>query len=195
MVFTSIPSQIIFTWLSSYDPDNGNPVTYELSLSQSDAFQHVFDSFLNLSDTTFLYKPSPPLYDGIYYWRVKAITQTGLYKYSDTGMFSINRTGVEDDPDNGLPESFALEQNYPNPFNPETRIVYHIPEESFINIDIYNSVGQLVRHLVGRQLGAGIHQITWDGRDDYDAATGSGLYICRLRAENFVLSRKMLLLQ
>ncbi|MEE4310351.1 MAG: PKD domain-containing protein [candidate division KSB1 bacterium] len=194
-VFTSIPGQIIFLWHGSYDPDNGNPVTYELSLSQSSDFHHVFDSFLNLSDTTFTYRPSPPLYDGDYFWRVKATTVTGLYEYSNTGTFSINRTAVEDGPENGIPEIFALEQNYPNPFNPETQIRYQLPEDAHVRIDIYNAVGQLVRQLMSSEQRAGVHHITWDGLDDRGASPGSGVYICRFQAQDHVSSRKMILLQ
>jgi aminopeptidase N len=85
------------------------------------------------------------------------------------------------------PHEFSLIGNYPNPFNPETRIVFYTPVPARSTIYIYDSIGRLVRVLPQRQLGAGIHRATWDGRNANGANLGSGVYFYRIafRADRF----------
>jgi len=194
-VYTSLPEAIQFLWHRSIDPDQGDYVIYELSLSDFSNFSHVFDSYVNIADTTFNYKPSTSMKDGTYYWRIKATENHGLYTYSSSGIFSIYNTDVSGDLSEGIPEEFLLEQNYPNPFNPETQIIYHVPEEVIVEINIYNSLGQHIRKLESGTKKPGIYKLLWDGNDDFGAPMTSGIYICHLKAGDNVLSRKMLLLQ
>lgn len=88
------------------------------------------------------------------------------------------------------PEIFALFQNYPNPFNPQTEISFHLPESSYITLEIFNTLGQKVVTLVDGKGEAGRYRITWDG-------TGftSGVYFYRLATGNFVETRKMLMIR
>jgi len=94
-----------------------------------------------------------------------------------------------------LPAKFSLEQNYPNPFNPSTRIDYALPVESDVSLQIFNLLGQLVRTLVSGDRPAGYHSVEWDGRDNSGRLVGSGLYFFRLSTEEFVQTRKMVLLR
>ncbi|MBN1154932.1 T9SS type A sorting domain-containing protein [candidate division KSB1 bacterium] len=195
ITFTSIPQSIIFKWRKSVDPDNNSQINYVLSLSDQYSFQHVFDSFTQLVDTMYVYQSSPPLKDGIYFWQVKAMSRSGLSTQSDIGTFSINRTGVTDSNDSGLPDEFALVGNYPNPFNPQTHITYHVPERTLIEISIYNSVGQKIKNLEYTAKDAGVHTATWDGRDEFGNQVSSGIYVCFMKADQIRFSKKMLLLR
>ncbi len=94
-----------------------------------------------------------------------------------------------------LPEVFALHQNYPNPFNPVTRLRFDLPEKSRVRLEIYNMLGQKVATVVDREMEAGFHTLSWNGRDASGAALASGVYIYRLRAGDFVKARKMILLK
>jgi len=49
-----------------------------------------------------------------------------------------------------LPISFALHQNYPNPFNPVTTLRYNLPENSLVNITIYDMLGRQVKTLINQ---------------------------------------------
>jgi len=105
------------------------------------------------------------------------------------------RSTTDADDDDGLPAGFSLKQNRPNPFNPQTDIAFTLPRGSFVTVDIYNVAGECVRRLLSRNLPAGEHQITWDGRDQNGVEASSGVYFYRLTADEFSASKKMLLLR
>jgi hypothetical protein len=91
---------------------------------------------------------------------------------------------------NGLPEGFSLSQNYPNPFNPTTNIEYTIPEASFVQIKVFDILGNEVATLVNEEQSAGTY------RADFTANNlASGLYIAKLQAGNYTKTIKMTLLK
>jgi hypothetical protein len=89
-----------------------------------------------------------------------------------------------------MPQTVALEQNYPNPFNPSTTIRYGLPNRSRVTLTIFNTLGQIVRELVNGETEAGYHEVRFDG-----SGLSSGVYFYRLRAGNFVETRKLLLVR
>jgi hypothetical protein len=93
--------------------------------------------------------------------------------------------------DNGAshPEAFVLYQNYPNPFNPATTIQYVLPARTHVNIKIFNILGQEVASLVNTELEAGIHEVIWNA-----ASLPSGVYYYRLRINEIIETKKMILL-
>ena len=91
--------------------------------------------------------------------------------------------------------SFKLDQNYPNPFNPETKINYQIVEQGLVEIGVFNLAGQQVRFLVNEYQSKGNYNIQWNGTDDFGWRVCSGLYLYRLKVNNFIQTKKMLLLQ
>jgi hypothetical protein len=95
-----------------------------------------------------------------------------------------------------VPETFALSQNYPNPFNPVTKIEYQVPKQARVSLIVYNILGQEVIRLVDNEdKNAGYYQIEWQGRNTQGASVSSGAYIYRLKTEEFVSSKKMLLIR
>ncbi len=94
-----------------------------------------------------------------------------------------------------IPEVFALKQNYPNPFNPTCTIPFEISSRSRVTIAIYNVMGQQVKVLTDDIFSVGVHQIVWDGHNQFGSPVGSGIYFYRMRAGNFVSTRKMILLR
>ncbi len=97
--------------------------------------------------------------------------------------------------DSNLPRQFSLSQNYPNPFNPQTAIEYSLPRDCEVKITIYNILGQRVRTLVDEHQQAGYKRIEWDGRSGGAKELASGIYFYRIEAEEFIQTRKMLLLK
>jgi S-formylglutathione hydrolase FrmB len=90
------------------------------------------------------------------------------------------------------PATCCLSQNYPNPFNANTRMCYFLPKINFVELNIYDSLGQLVKPLVHETQSAGLHNIGWDGRDNVGNAIGSGLYIAQLKTSNQTQSIKLI---
>ena len=94
------------------------------------------------------------------------------------------------DESNNTVDKFYLSQNYPNPFNPATTIEYSLPKDKFVNLSIYNSLGQKAAVLINEIKKAGEYQINFDA-----SRLASGVYFYRLESDNRVLVRKMLLLK
>jgi len=88
-----------------------------------------------------------------------------------------------------------LHQNYPNPFNPTTIISYQLPENSKVELAIYNLKGQKVKQLVSDQLSAGQHSVVWDGKDNNNKSVSSGIYFYKLKSGNFETTKKMILIK
>ncbi len=89
-----------------------------------------------------------------------------------------------------IPTKFAMQQNYPNPFNPSTRIEYTIPEASFVQLKVYDIVGNELTTLVNEYQPAGTF------RAEFNAANlSSGIYIAKLTAGSFTKTMKMTLLK
>ncbi len=104
-------------------------------------------------------------------------------------------TDIEDILAAGLPQEFELHQNYPNPFNPVTTISFSLPRTVGVKLAVFNVEGQLVRSLLDRSMGAGVHMVTWDGHDNNRLPVSSGVYFYRLETASFANTRKMLLLR
>lgn len=101
----------------------------------------------------------------------------------------------EDTDNPNVPASFSLFQNQPNPFNPQTQISYYLPADCQAQLTIYNVLGRTVRTLFDGYQSAGMHTVTWNGRDDDGAQLGSGIYFYRLKTEDFDQTKKMVLMK
>ena len=85
---------------------------------------------------------------------------------------------------------FKLEQNYPNPFNPRTNISFHLSENNNIELTIYDISGKKVATLLNKNLGAGYHELEWDA-----TLLPSGIYFYRLRSNDLIETKKMVLMK
>lgn len=88
------------------------------------------------------------------------------------------------------PGDFYLSQNYPNPFNPSTIISYSIPKTSLVKLTVYDLLGKEVMNLINGNKPAGNYTVEFNAND-----LTSGVYYYRLEAENFISTKKMLLLK
>jgi outer membrane protein assembly factor BamB len=104
-----------------------------------------------------------------------------------------NVTAVEEPPAAPPPSRLSLDRIAPNPFNPLTSIEYSVPSASRAKLAIYDVRGRLVVELVDRELPAGRHRATWDGRDARASGVASGVYIARLEVAGVVTSRRLVL--
>ena len=93
--------------------------------------------------------------------------------------------------DNIIPENYNVSQNFPNPFNPSTIIKYQIPQNSFVSLKVYNSLGQEAATLINGMVNAGSYEVQLNASD-----LSSGVYYYVIKAgENFVQTKKMILIK
>jgi hypothetical protein len=104
-------------------------------------------------------------------------------------------TDVVDNESESLPRAFWLSNNYPNPFNPTTTIKFDLPRRSVVSIDIFNLLGQKVFSLLDQDCSAGSYRVDWDGSTDLGQTASTGVYFYRFRTENFIETKKMILLK
>lgn len=173
----------------------------------------VFDSFYSSSAQTWIHVPTDDM-PKVDIPSGATHVQIGLvvldFAYADSAMWlchspapmfdnvSIQRTfgpptGVGDDP---VPANLSLRSNIPNPFNPVTTIEYNVPAGGAdVTIEIFDVNGSRVRTLLSRRHDAGRYATQWNGEDDRAARVPSGVYFCRMTAEGFTQTHKMVLLR
>ncbi|UCF04146.1 MAG: T9SS type A sorting domain-containing protein [bacterium] len=91
--------------------------------------------------------------------------------------------------------SLTLYQNYPNPFNPVTAIRYHLPEDSGVTLDIYDTAGRRIARIAEGIQEKGDHTARWDGLDVHGRSCASGVYFYKLTVGKEILTRKMILMR
>jgi hypothetical protein len=121
---------------------------------------------------------------------------------SDTTLAFAHNTDFTDiegvnslDRDEMLISEYKLFSNYPNPFNPQTNVKFHIREKSFVQLNIYNVMGQVVKTLVSNSLDNGAYVYTWDGTNNRGQKVVSGVYFYRLDAGSFSEVKRMVLIK
>ncbi len=112
----------------------------------------------------------------------------------DQWNFASNKTVTVQTPtdvdDENIVNAFKLEQNYPNPFNPTTRIDYRVGEATDVVLKVFSSSGEEVTTLVNEFKSAGSYSLNFDA-----AGLSSGVYYYRLTANNFIETRKFVLMK
>lgn len=106
-----------------------------------------------------------------------------------------NTNIIHDNIDLDVP-NFRLNRNYPNPFNPSTTISFTLPEQTAVELAVYDLEGNLVKTLISDIKSSGYHAEKWNGTDNDGKTVGSGMYIYRIETDSgFSQSNKMLLLK
>jgi len=97
--------------------------------------------------------------------------------------------------DRNLPEAFSVPDNYPNPFNAYTNICLNIPKNGFVEITIYNVLGQITKNLCSKSFPGGYHTVLWDATNNAGKSVGSGIYFTKVLYNGTEKTQKMLLLR
>ena len=168
----------------------GDKIKIELSRDGGDNWETLIANTSNSGSWTWTVQQ--PVSDNCYI-RITDVA-SGLSDKNDGAFLIKFPTGVAKI-DGDIPDDFALLQNYPNPFNPETRITYQLPERADVTVQVYNIQGGLVATLVSETQSAGTYMITWNGKDDSGAQMPSGVYFYRIAADNFNMTKRMMLMK
>jgi N-acetylmuramoyl-L-alanine amidase len=118
---------------------------------------------------------------------------TGALYFDDLVIVDKTTVGIDDENFLATPADYSLEQNYPNPFNPTTQLRFGIPEPGFVKLEVYNLLGQKITTLVNEEMNSGYHSI--DFNTSALGGLSSGIYVYTLSVNDFVSSKKMILLK
>ena len=94
-----------------------------------------------------------------------------------------------------IPTDYFLKQNYPNPFNPITTLVYELPEDSFVDVTVYDILGNVVNNLINTNQSSGYKSVQWDATNNQGETVSAGVYIYKIQAGDFVDTKKMIFLK
>lgn len=162
------------------EPASGNVVGVR---NQGTGFYTSFHAFDYLACNFVSDSAGSPFQDPSYAWGIEVTNQAYAF-FTWSGVVSVKREN------NLLPEEYKLSQNYPNPFNPTTSIKFSIPEASNVVLKVYDILGSEVAVLVNKEMQAGNYNV------DFDASKlASGMYIYSIKAGDFNVTKKMMLLK
>lgn len=170
------------TWTS----DSVQFVSIEISLDSGSTWLSINDSIL--SSGLYSWPVSVPNTSDQCLAKITDLMDSTIYDISDS-VFTIERITDLTRQEVKI-STYFLYQNHPNPFNPTTRIQYDLPNDGFVTLKVYNTIGQLVVMLVSDYLNAGRHEVEWNA-----SSATSGVYFYRLQAEDFIQTKKMILLK
>lgn len=117
---------------------------------------------------------------------------SGPYSCNTAGVVfgTVGPVDVKETEGAEIATAFALLQAYPNPFNPETKINFQIPQTSYVELKVFDLLGREVATLVNERMNPGTYSASWDA-----SGFASGVYLYRIKAGQFVVTKKLLLLR
>ncbi|MBK7380045.1 MAG: T9SS type A sorting domain-containing protein [Ignavibacteriales bacterium] len=142
----------------------------------------VYGGNQNFYEYRNLFNP-PPAVDSV---RIRI--SNGYYATEKNWFVTVTLpTDVSDTP---TELTYSLKQNFPNPFNPSTDIKFSIPQSEFVNLTVYNLIGQKVAVLINENKSAGNYSYRFDA-----SALPAGVYVAKISAGTFNKTIKMIYLK
>ncbi len=156
--------------------------------------------------------PGLPIFDGLPggpppYFIPVPVPQLGLWSLHFVLVNSLGhswrmtRLIVREDP-NGveeglpvLPVTLDLRPITPNPFETSATILYSLPQRTGLSLQVFDVMGRTIRTLVDDEVGPGVHQIAWNGRDELDRPAAAGVYFVKMRTSALEKTRTVTLLR
>ena len=116
----------------------------------------------------------------------------GTFQGNNQRTGNQNNLELRNEEDFLIPISYKLYQNYPNPFNPITTLKYELPEDSFVDVTVYDILGNVVNNLINANQSSGYKSVQWDATNNQGEPVSAGVYLCKIQAANFVDTKKMI---
>ena len=155
-----------------------------------------------------------PCEEGIYYYDYYYYFDSydECFEYSELGAYAFGVNGIQDfhqdmtlyytaydvvstSQESIMPLDYKVFPAYPNPFNPVTNLNYHLPEDSFVRITIYDTFGNEINKLIDSKQSRGQKSVQWNATNNQGKPVSAGVYLYRIQAGDFVDNRKMILLK
>ena len=188
---TLIPNKVIdFKWSSSIDPDNNNPIEYNLvmnSVNNDTIITGITDTTISLDLSNWAVS------DSIIQWYVIA-TDEETFRNSWENWQFIYSPETDIYPQNKMLYTSKLYDNYPNPFNSKTKIKYYISRDGKVELKIYNITGELIITLVNEMKKSGHYEVIWNCKDKNNESVSSGIYFYILQTDNYYEMKKCIMI-
>jgi hypothetical protein len=187
-----IATEVEFVWNQTYDPDPLDEIHYQLvyATDWEDSSTYVFSELIQDTSITLALEDNAQ-----YYWIVEALDSDGFIVGSNNNTSNVIVVGTLAIDGDLIPVEFALRQNYPNPFNPVTTLLYDLPEQTHVNITVYDMLGRKIRTILNQQQDPGYKSVIWDATNDYGKPVSAGIYLYQIQAGDFMQTKKMVLLK
>lgn len=169
-------------WATSSEINNSHFEIHRRSTSAEWKFMHTVNGNGTTNSVSNYAYVDNNVQSGSYEYRLKQIDYNGNYEYfylASTVLISI-------------PERFELSQNFPNPFNPSTKINYILQASGFITLNVFDITGKQVAELVKSRQDAGTYEVSFDAGQ---FGITAGVYLYRLEAGDFSMTKKMVVLE
>ena len=156
--------------------DGPNSFTFQQNFLQRGAFKGLINDipgFLNVNTNQFM--------------------DNDIMRY--VGGSGTSQLSVVNPQKPSLPSSYGLFQNFPNPFNPFTTLQYKLPQDSYVDITIYDMLGNVVNNLVNANQSSGYKSLQWNATNNQGEAVSAGVYLYKIQAGDFADTKKMVLLK
>lgn len=189
LVFDADTSLTLNIWEYVEDVETSDTLLTYTFTASSDSLRHNFDNA-----TGELTLSAAPGFSGEVLFNVEVRDDSNAVAV-DTIHITVNPVVGINPLSSEIPTDFSLKQNYPNPFNPNTTIAFQVAKTEKVTLTVYNLLGQRIRTLVDKHLEPGNYRAVWDGLNDRGYQMGSGVYIYRMSAGDFLQIKKMILLK
>ena len=174
-------------WEESSDEDFSH---YRIFRDMNENFDISEDNFIGENEIAEWYDSLSTL--GSYFYKVTAV-DINENESSSSDPINVELLSLEELL--GAPELFSVHQNYPNPFNPITTFRYDLPENTHVQIIIYDMIGRKVKTLVDQFQDSGYKYAVWDATNDYGKPVSGGIYLYQVNVGSNISTKKMVLLK
>ncbi len=186
---------IILEWTTETEMDNLGFILERrysatetwVKIASYQTFDQLKGQGTTTTSTNYRLVDSPVITGDTVQYRLSSVNKDGAVKVQKT--VTLNLDGV-------VPGQFALQPAFPNPFNPETTLKYDLPEESMVELGVYDLLGHTVNTLIdNKEQAAGTYTIFWNGKNNNGQNMSSGTYIVHLKAGVYAATRKVTLIR
>ncbi len=181
---TNQPPTVLLDWDSLTSAN-----TYRVQLATDSLFNTIVYDTSGVAKSSLLMRAGILLPNVKYYWKVNATNIAGTGVWSVIWNFRVNPTGLYQYSTN-IPEVFKIHINYPNPFNPSTKIRFDVQRYSMVRIVVYDLTGKEIQTLVNEKIQPGRYEISF-----YGSQLPSGVYFYKMITEDYIETKKMLLIK
>lgn len=191
------------TWFKNYGNSTAN--TVRAWLRSADPNITITDSFKSIGNV--LAHDSAYTADGFNFSVAPGCTNGYSLRFTLTIKDAQDSTWWSDikiivgSPNNAITETETyspiehkiLFASQPNPFANYTLLSYTLPKSSFVQLQVYDISGKMLKELEarGKKQEAGNYEVRWDGRDNLGQKVADGIYFCRLKTNDQTITKKI----